>query len=287
MNWIKVNSNLRTSPKLVTVASRLSVTPVTAIGAICTAWMLADEHAGESGLLKHINLQTLDTMIGVDGLAEAMAFVGWLEETEDGVQFVDYQEHNGSTAKTRALAQRRQSRKRHAPVTVERDNTVTRIEENRIDKNRIDNNNHIQQETPAGDVGVCVKICEQVAKAYGSPPSRISNEAKRSLWEDHKTQNFTEEDLTLCCRFIKKHRSGKFGNNAPRIAQSASKAVEGFSDLLARAEAHKENLAPLKRTPIPKDDRVEPTDEEMTDYLSQIAEFKQKMKQPKEETKCK
>ena len=281
MNWIKVNSNLRTSPKLVTVASRLSVTPVTALGAICTAWMLADEHAGESGLLKHINLQTLDTMIGVDGLAEAMAFVGWLEETEDGVQFVDYQEHNGSTAKTRALAQKRQSRKRHAPVTVERDNTVTRI-----DKNRIDKNNHIQQETPAG-VGVCVKICEEVAKAYGSPPSRISNEAKRSLWEDHKTQNFTEEDLTLCCRFIKKHRSGKFGNNAPRIAQSASKAVEGFSDLLARAEAHKETLAPLKRTPIPKDDRVEPTDEEMTDYLSQIAEFKQRMKQPKEETKCK
>ena len=282
MNWIKVNSNLRTSPKLVTVASRLSVTPVTALGAICTAWMLADEHAGESGLLKHINLQTLDGMIGVDGLAEAMAFVGWLEETEDGVQFVDYQEHNGSTAKTRALAQRRQSRKRHASVTVERDRGVTRI-----DKNRIDKNNHIQQETPAGDVGVCVKICEQVAKAYGSPPSRISNEAKRSLWEDHKTQNFTEDDLTLCCRFIKKHRSGKFGNNAPRIAQSASKAVEGFSDLLARAEAHKETLAPLKRTPIPKDDRVEPTDEEMTDYLSQIAEFKQKMKQPKEETKCK
>ena len=273
MNWIKVNSNLRTSPKLVTVASRLSVTPVTALGAICTAWMLADEHAGESGLLKHINLQTLDTMIGVDGLAEAMAFVGWLEETEDGVQFVDYQEHNGSTAKTRALAQRRQSRKRHAPGTLERDNTVTRIEENRIDKN-----NHIQQETPAGDVGVCVKICEEVAKAYGSPPSRISNEAKRSLWEDHKTQNFTEEDLTLCCRFIKKHRSGKFGNNAPRIAQSASKAVEGFSDLLARAEAHKETLAPLKRTPIPKDDRVEPTDEEMTDYLNQIKEFKQKIK---------
>ena len=282
MNWIKVNSNLRTSPKLVTVASRLSVTPVTALGAICTAWMLADEHAGESGLLKHINLQTLDGMIGVDGLAEAMAFVGWLEETEDGVQFVDYQEHNGSTAKTRALAQRRQSRKRHASVTVERDRGVTRI-----DKNRIDKNNHIQQETPAGDVGVCVKICEEVAKAYGSPPSRISNEAKRSLWEDHKTQNFTEDDLTLCCRFIKKHRSGKFGNNAPRIAQSASKAVEGFSDLLARAEAHKETLAPLKRTPIPKDDRVEPTDEEMTDYLSQIAEFKQKMKQPKEETKCK
>jgi len=273
VNWIKVNSNLRTSPKLVTVASRLSVTPVTALGAICTAWMLADEHAGESGLLKHINLQTLDTMIGVDGLAEAMAFVGWLEETEDGVQFVDYQEHNGSTAKTRALAQKRQSRKRHAPVTVERDNTVTRI-----DKNRIDKNNHIQQETPAGDVGVCVKICEEVAKAYGSPPSRISNEAKRSLWENHKTQNFTEEDLTLCCRFIKKHRSGKFGNNAPRIAQSASKAVEGFSDLLARAEAHKETLEPLKRTPIPKDDRVEPTDEEMTDYLNQIKEFKQKIK---------
>lgn len=280
MNWIKVNSNLRTSPKLVTVASRLSVTPVTALGAICTAWMLADEHASESGLLKHINLKALDTMIGVDGLAEAMAFVGWIEETDEGVQFVEYQEHNGTTAKSRALSQKRQSRKRHAPVTVERDNTVTRIEES---KNRIDKNNHTQQETPAG-VGVCVKICEEVAKAYGSPPSRISNEAKRSLWEDHKTQNFTEDDMTLCCRFIKKHRAGKFGNNAPKIAQSASKAVEGFSDLLARAEAHKETLTPLKRTPMPKDDRVEATDEERVEGLRQIQDFKERaMRQPQPE----
>jgi len=280
VNWIKVNSNLRTSPKLVTVASRLSVTPVTALGAICTAWMLADEHASESGLLKHINLKALDTMIGVDGLAEAMAFVGWIEETDEGVQFVEYQEHNGTTAKSRALSQKRQSRKRHAPVTVERDNTVTRIEES---KNRIDKNNHTQQETPAG-VGVCVKICEEVAKAYGSPPSRISNEAKRSLWEDHKTQNFTEDDMTLCCRFIKKHRAGKFGNNAPKIAQSASKAVEGFSDLLARAEAHKETLTPLKRTPMPKDDRVEATDEERVEGLRQIQDFKERaMRQPQPE----
>ena len=276
MNWIKVNSNLRTSPKLVTVASRLSVTPVTALGAICTAWMLADEHASESGLLKHIDLKALDSMIGVDGLAEAMAFVGWIEETEEGVQFVDYQEHNGTTAKSRALAQKRQSRKRHAPVTVERDTGVTRIEESRIDKN-----NHTQQDTPAGEVGVCVKICEEVANAYGSPPSRISNEAKRSLWENHKTQNFTEEDLTLCCRFIKKHRAGKFGNNAPKIAQSASKAVEGFSDLLARAEAHKETLTPLKPTPFPKAVGTEPTDEERAEGLRQIQEFKERaMRQP-------
>ena len=166
----------------------------------------------------------------------------------------------------------------YAPVTVERDNTVTRIEES---KNRIEKNNHTQQETPAGGVGVCVRIVEEVAKAYGSPPSRISNEAKRSLWEDHKTQNFTEDDMALCCRFIKKHRAGKFGNNAPKIAQSASKAVEGFGDLLARAEAHKETLTPLKPTPMPKDDRVEPTDEERAEGLRQIQEFKERaMRQP-------
>ena len=136
-NWIKVRSNLRTSPKVVIVASHLSVTPITALGAICTAWMLADEHADEHGLLKGIDINVLDGMIGIEGLGEAMAKVGWIEAAEDGVQFIDYEKHNGSTAKSRARDQQRKQSARACPKKTgqKKDKTRTREEKNKEDKN--------------------------------------------------------------------------------------------------------------------------------------------------------
>ena len=148
-NWIKVRSNLRTSPKVVIVASQLSVTPIPALGAICTAWMLADEHADEHGLLKDIDLLTLDAMIGIDGLGEAMAKVGWVKETGKGVQFVDYEKHNGSTAKSRARDQQRKQSSRSRPKKTgqKKDNTGTREEKNKNREDNIeDNNNNVQSE---------------------------------------------------------------------------------------------------------------------------------------------
>ena len=136
-NWIKVRSNLRTSPRVVIVASHLSATPITALGAICTAWMLADEHADEHGLLKGIDFNALDGMIGLDGLGEAMAKVGWLEATEDGVQFIDYEKHNGSTAKSRAKEQQRKQVSRSCPKKAGQkpDTTRTREDKSKEDKN--------------------------------------------------------------------------------------------------------------------------------------------------------
>ena len=138
-NWIKVRSNLRTSPRVVIVASHLSATPITALGAICTAWMLADEHADEHGLLTGIDLNALDGMIGIDGLGEAMAKVGWLEATEAGVQFIDYEKHNGSTAKSRAREQQRKQVSRSCPNKTgqKTDTTRTREEKNKNREDRV------------------------------------------------------------------------------------------------------------------------------------------------------
>ena len=147
-NWIKVRSNLRTSPKVVIVASQLSVTPITALGAICTAWMLADEHANEHGLLKDIDLNALDAMIGIGGLGDAMAKVGWVKETSKGVQFVNYEKHNGSTAKSRAREQQRKQVSRSCPKKTGQkpDKTRTREEKNREREDNIEDTNTVQSD---------------------------------------------------------------------------------------------------------------------------------------------
>ena len=134
--WIKVRTELRHSPKMIMIASRMGVTNVTALGAIVHAWMVADGHADDEGFIEHLSFETLNSMIGIEKLAEAMAEVGWIKEVKDGLQFIDYKEHNGSTAKTRALNQKRQAKSRKNAVTEERDTIDTRGEEKREEEIR-------------------------------------------------------------------------------------------------------------------------------------------------------
>tara|TARA_R100001594_G_scaffold150567_1_gene212405 strand:- start:334 stop:1248 length:915 start_codon:yes stop_codon:yes gene_type:complete len=298
MNWIKVQTNLRTSPKVIRVASSLEWTPVQSLGAIVTAWMLADEHATDSGLLEGLSFEDLDAMVSCPGLAQAMEKVGWLKQSKKGVQFVDYEDHNGSTAKSRASAQRRQSRKRHAPVTVKRDTGVTREEKNREEKNINNNNNNnniiidepeeveVVVEEEAGDkektkaAEFVNKTAQKLAQAYDSKPEWIGTESKRQAYVLQRQNNFTDEDVDLCVRFIKAHRAGKLGKNEPRIAQDAESALSGISKLIQRSAAFKTKLKP-KRFPEEKKFKPliskDPTPEELAQIKADLEKAKKEI----------
>ena len=296
MNWIKVQTNLRTSPKLMGVATALEWTPVQSLGAIVTAWMLADEHATDTGLLKGLSFSDLDSMVSCPGLAEAMASVGWLKETSKGIQFVKYEEHNGSTAKSRARDQKRKrvSRSRPKKSGQKEDSTGTREEKNkkREEKNT-NNNNNIIIEEPREVVVVEVEgdvekknaaefvnqTAERFAEAYDSKPEWIRPEAKRQAYVLQRQNNFTNEDVDLCVSFIKAHRAGKFGKNEPRIAQDAQSALSGISKLMQRAAAYKSKLKPKRseaRTYKPLVSK-EPTPEELAQIKADLEKAKQEI----------
>lgn len=131
-DWIKMRCNLSSHPKVVKLASRLSVTRVTVIGALHAVWTVADQHATENGLLE-MDAESLDVFAETPGFCRELEAVGWLEIGADFVKFPEYHEHNGTTAKTRASAQKRQRKSRRSvtPVTVDRDASVTREEERR------------------------------------------------------------------------------------------------------------------------------------------------------------
>lgn len=132
MNWIKVRTTLRTSPKVVRISSALMWTPVQSIGAIVSAWMLADEHADDNGEVK-MTAEEFDIVIGCPGLADAMEAVGWLEIGDCSVLFLEYQEHNGTTAKRRAADQKR---KRHVRKTSATKRTKSGLEKRREEKSK-------------------------------------------------------------------------------------------------------------------------------------------------------
>ena len=148
-----------------------------------------------------------------------------------------------------------------------------------VDDHHIHTYRQTEIQTHKQEVGVCVSICEEIAKAYGSPANRISNEAKRALYEVHKVQSFTADDLVLVLRFIAKHKAGKFGKDAPKIAQSASRAVEAFPELLQRAEAARETITPYQ-APEPMPTTEEPEDltpEEKAEIAAGFAELRNKL----------
>lgn len=133
-SWIKMRVCLGTHPKVVTLASRLGVTRSHVIGALFLAWSIADQHADADGRVDMPGA-ALDELTGTPGLAAALKEVGWLViEGPNSLCFPDYQEHNGTTGKCRADAQRRQQKSRdrsrgsHKVVTTKRNRPVTRGE---------------------------------------------------------------------------------------------------------------------------------------------------------------
>ena len=277
MNWIKVQTNLRTSPKLVRISSALKWTPVQSLGAVVHLWMIADEHATVSGLLEGLTFFDLDSMVACPGLAESMAGVGWLKETAKGVQFVNYEEHNGSTAKSRAREQKRKAASRKCPPKSgqKADTTRTREKKRREEKN-ITTTQITKSETESG-VGVVDQVdlekkelanfvnrtAQKLADAYDSKAEWISSEAKRIFYIEQKTMNFTDSDVDNAVYFIKRHRAGKNGMKEPRIAQDAQSALAGLGKLIQRAVAFKASNKPKK---LPEEKTyVAPEPEEITD----------------------
>ena len=167
MNWIKVQTNLRTSPKIVRISSALEWTPVQTLGAVINSWMIADEHATETGLLEGLSFSDLDWMIGSIGLSQAMANVGWLKETSKGVQFINYEEHNGSTAKSRAREQKRKQLSRKCPPKSgqKADSKRTREEKRREDKNK-----HTQSISSKRKNAQTPDVCGDGVDEFKDPP---------------------------------------------------------------------------------------------------------------------
>jgi len=106
MSWIKVRTHLATHPKVVRIACALCAHPVHIIGGLVHLWSIADLHAdGEH--LPYMTAQAIDHMVSMPGFTAELVNAGWAEVRDDGVYLVNYQVHNGTSAKRRADNARR------------------------------------------------------------------------------------------------------------------------------------------------------------------------------------
>ncbi|WP_440110283.1 hypothetical protein [Acidovorax sp. BL-A-41-H1] len=100
-DWIKMRANLLTHPKVVRMSSAFNADRVRTVGGLYAVWCLFDMHS-EDGLLEGYTPQALDDLAGLPGISAAMLSVGWLVQSDLGLQTPEFETHNGQSAKRRA-----------------------------------------------------------------------------------------------------------------------------------------------------------------------------------------
>jgi hypothetical protein len=136
-DWIKMRIDLASSPKVVRIASALRADRLRVIGGLHAVWCLFDVHSVD-GNLDGYTFEALDEMIGFPGFGQAMASVGWIEDRGDSLAAPRFDEHNGQSAKRRAMESERKRESRKTSAS-DADKMRTREEKRREDKNKEQN----------------------------------------------------------------------------------------------------------------------------------------------------
>lgn len=120
-DWIKMQINLDHSPEVIRLSTSLEIPETQVVGSLFKLWSWADQHT-EDGNACGVTYFWIDRYIGVDGFALALADVGWLSESEDGLLIPNFDRHNGKSAKHRAKTNQRvaQHRKRNGDAVTDR-----------------------------------------------------------------------------------------------------------------------------------------------------------------------
>jgi len=113
-DWIKMRNDLPDDPAVIAIASKLDIDEFSVIGRLHALWAWADEQSRD-GHASGVTQKWLDRKVQCDGFAAALVSVKWLEVTPEGLTIPNFENHNGETAKVRALGTRRKQRQRANP----------------------------------------------------------------------------------------------------------------------------------------------------------------------------
>ncbi|WP_216661167.1 hypothetical protein [Ralstonia sp. 3N] len=106
-NWIKFEVDTPEKPEVLALTVAMGWDdPDLTVGKLLRVWRWFDQQTLE-GNAPGVSAALLDRIAGVTGFANAMAKVGWLIVSGDGVSLPNFERHNGETAKSRALTAKR------------------------------------------------------------------------------------------------------------------------------------------------------------------------------------
>jgi hypothetical protein len=111
-DWIKMRSGLHESPKVLAISDELQKPVLHIVGMLWRIWSWADQHSLDGQNLT-VSFAALDRMVDCPGIAACLRKIGWIDGRPEGpLSFPRFAEHNGQTAKQRALDQSRRRTER-------------------------------------------------------------------------------------------------------------------------------------------------------------------------------
>ncbi|MGW9066976.1 hypothetical protein ACWGPO_23065 [Achromobacter animicus] len=105
-DWIKMRSNLWDDPRVARLVDLTDSSEAAVIGGLYWLWATADQHTAD-GFMPGLSCRQIDRKTGVQGLGQALVDIGWIEADADGVSIVNFEDHNGASAKKRAQTAKR------------------------------------------------------------------------------------------------------------------------------------------------------------------------------------
>lgn len=105
-DWIKMRGNLWDDPRIAKLCDLTDQPEAMVVGGLYWLWATADQHT-EDGILPGLTLRAIDRKTGIKGFGDALVSVGWLADHPEGVRIVNFEDHNGASAKKRAVTAKR------------------------------------------------------------------------------------------------------------------------------------------------------------------------------------
>lgn len=109
--WIKLRTNLWDDPRISKLCDLTEQPEASIVGGLYWLWATADDHT-ECGILPGLTTRAIDRKTGVNGLGQGLVDIGWLADHPEGVRIVNFEEHNGTSAKRRCSEAKRKGESR-------------------------------------------------------------------------------------------------------------------------------------------------------------------------------
>ncbi len=100
--WIKLRKDLFDNPKVIQMSELVGLDAWGVVGRLAALWSWVDGHSVDGRRLT-VPRSWIDKRVECDGFADAMESVGWLEGSDGSLTFPEWEQHNASTGKARAL----------------------------------------------------------------------------------------------------------------------------------------------------------------------------------------
>lgn len=221
--WIKLECATPDKPEVMRAARRLGVERDLVFGKLVRMWGWFDRNSVD-GLVDGAVSTDVDALVGLEGFASALMYVGWLHCDDDAeyVSLPNFDRHNGETAKKRALKNKRQANWRAKTVdTNESTHASTREEKRR-------NNSTTAQ--PGRNV-----YPEEFESAWAEYPKRHGDNPKSrafKAWNARLKEGHTAEEMTEGVRRYAQwcEATGKTGLETVKQAATFFGPDKGFTE---------------------------------------------------------